>query len=169
MTDQDRQMVCTRRRSVVPLGVDGSPQTTTILLPLRAIRLASAARSAAENISAVVRSFFTCRGYTPQSNESLFMTGVLYVNAMIGTEDLNLDTLCAVRPVLVCATMQLAPNSWATSQAEKLIASCTILPTRARLKSKSALYGSAFSVAAATLLHHFDRFDRIFSDCCFFR
>jgi hypothetical protein len=53
------QIVCTLRRSVVPLGVDGSPQTTTILLPSRATPLARAAIFAAANISAVVCSFLT--------------------------------------------------------------------------------------------------------------
>ena len=56
------QVVCTLRRSVVPPGVDGSPQTTTILLLLGAMPVARAADFAAANISAVVRSFLTCRG-----------------------------------------------------------------------------------------------------------
>jgi hypothetical protein len=80
-------------RSVVPPGVDGSPHTTTILSPALAIPVARASVFAALNISRVVESLFTLCGYKPQSRESLFITGSLWVKAIIGTDDLNFDTL----------------------------------------------------------------------------
>ena len=54
--------ICTRRRSVVPPGVNGTPHTTTILSPFFAVPLFTAAVLAAEKISVVVDSFLTWCG-----------------------------------------------------------------------------------------------------------
>ncbi len=78
---------------MVPLGVDGSPHTTTIFPLLSRNRFARAVTFAAENISAVVESFLTLYGYTPHRSVRRFITGMLWVSAIIGTEDRNLETL----------------------------------------------------------------------------
>jgi hypothetical protein len=59
---KDVYAICTRRRSVVPPGVNGTPHTTTILSPFLAVPLFIAAVLAAEKISVVVESFLTWCG-----------------------------------------------------------------------------------------------------------
>src|SRR5207253_5157571 len=94
-------------RSVRPMGRFGSPDTITIVLPFRASLSLLTVFSASMNMDSV-DSISLLTVVTPQESNICFSTSACDVSATIGRGGLYFETLRAVLPVRVGATIAAA-------------------------------------------------------------